>query len=113
MVLVDKLLFYYVLPCVVRVKRQDHIVCGSRLKDGDKLSDAKSSCIDCCLLFMVAVPWDRCKNITFDFMESRKPLVSISTSLSKHFLLLRSFLVTVLPAALRRVTYLRFIHNVM
>ena len=40
------------------------------LKDGDKLSDAESSCIDCCLLSMVAVPWDRCKNITFDFMES-------------------------------------------
>ena len=104
MVFVDKLLFYYVLPCVVRVKRQDHIVCGGGLKDGDKLSDAESSCIDCCLLFMVAVPWDGCKNITFDFMESRKPLVSISTSLSKHFLLLRSFLVTVLLVALTLVT---------
>ena len=94
---------------MVGVKRQDHIVCSGRLKDGDKLSDAKSSYIDCCLLFMVALLWDRCKNITFDFMESRKPLVSSSTSLSKHFLLLRSFFVTVLPVALRRVTlYLRF-----
>ena len=74
------------------------------VKDGDKLSDAKSSCIDCCLLFMVALPWDRCKNTTFDFMESRQPLVSISTSLSKHFLLLRSFLVAALPVALKRVT---------
>ena len=104
MVFVDKLLFYYVLPCVVRVKRQDHIVCGGGLKDGDKLSDAESSCIDCCLLFMVAVPWDGCKNITFDFMESRQPLVSISASSSQHFLLLRSFLVTVLPVALTLVT---------
>ena len=89
---------------MVRVKRQYHIVCGGGLKDGHKLSDAESSCIDCCLLFMVALPLDRCKNITFDFMESRKPLVSISTSLCKHFLLLRSFLVTVLLVALTLVT---------